>query len=821
MAAFIIIILFGTFGTVSMEMKRQGSVRKRPAEAKSPAAGEARRPPAGRAEAGPEAEVRIRLLGGFEVWQGDKPVGGFESQKVRALLAYLVSHRDRAFSREHLAGLLWPDRDPEAARHALRQAVYNLKTSLPDGRPGEPVISSDPLGLRFNVRSSAWVDVAVFEDALRRGREQDSVDPHYLSAAVHLYRGELLAGFFLKDSEAFEEWLVAEQERLREAALDGLRTLIEVYRRRGEHRLGIHYARRLIAIEPLSEETCRDLMRMCARAGRRSLALAEYERLKELLARELGVDPLRETRDLYQSILQNTAEEEIPLRDDQPIGPLVLLAGRAEPLALLRAAWQRVLGGQARLVLVTGEAGVGKTRLIRTFLDAATSQKQAAVLKGRCFERAPMVPYCAVAEMLASVMADPTEAAERVLASADPQQLADIGRLCPGVRELRQDLPVPTPLAGEADRRRLFESVGCFVAGLCIAGGGRSPDPVILFLDDLHLADQDTRELLEDLVVRLADLPVLVLLASRSAEAGEISLLEAAGAQATRIDLGRLPSPAVREIAGSLVGEEQSAVLAHLLDERGGGLPLAIAELINHLWDEGLLIPQAEARWRLAEGLDERRVPRGEPLQELVAARVRRLPSSARRLTALAAVAGHAFESALLEKAGDEHAAVVEIGLEVLLRRWLIRQRLQHWSSGRRQRDIVLWSQGARRGTFEFAHPVLHDLIYDEIHPLRRQVLHREVADALEGLHGARVDGICEVLAHHYTAAGVWNKAFLYLEMSALRARDLQARDAMHHHGRLALQVLDRLEAASPDGPWRAARGRLEELFDDSRAPRA
>lgn len=242
--------------------------------------------PAGAAAAGPAPGLRVRLLGGFEVWHGDQPVGGFESQKVRALLAYLVSHPDRGFSRESLAGLLWPDRDPESARHALRQAVYNMKASLPDNSPGEPPILSDHLGLRFNARSGVWVDVAAFEDALRRGREQDSVDPHHLSAAVHLYRGQLLAGFFLKDSESFEEWLVAEQERLREAALDGLRTLIEVYRRRGEHRLGIHYARRLIAIEPLSEETCRDLMRMCARAGRRSLALAEYERLKGLLARE-------------------------------------------------------------------------------------------------------------------------------------------------------------------------------------------------------------------------------------------------------------------------------------------------------------------------------------------------------------------------------------------------------------------------------------------------------------------------------------------------------------------------------------------------------
>ncbi len=532
------------------------------------------------------------------------------------------------------------------------------------------------------------------------------------------------------------------------------------------------------------------------------------------------MDPLRETRDLHQSILLDTAEEEVPLRDDAPIGPLVPLAGRVEPLALLRTAWKRVLGGAAQLVLVTGEAGVGKTRLIKTFLDVATSQKWAAVLKGSCFERAPVVPYRAVAEMLASVVADPTEAAERVLALAGPEQLADVARLCPALRDLRPDLPVAAPLAGAADCSRFFASVAGFVAGLCTGGRPSSPQPVILFLDDFHLADQDTRALLDHLVVDLADLPVLVVVASRSAGAGEAFLLQSAGAGASRIDLGRLSAAAVQEIAGSLVGEEQLAVLARLLDERGSGLPLAVAELINHFWDEGLLIPQGGSRWRLAEALDERLVPRGEPLQELVAARIRRLPSSTRRLTALAAVAGHAFDSGLLEKAGDEHAAVVEIGLEVLLRRWLIRQRLQHWASGRRQRDIVLWSEGARRGSFEFAHPVLHDLIYEEIHPLRRQVLHGEVAAALEDLHGGQVDRVCEVLAHHYTAAGVWGKAWLYLEMSARRARDLLARDAARHHGRLALQVLDRLEAAAPgDGAWREARRLLEDLLSEMSGP--
>ncbi|MFP5286630.1 MAG: BTAD domain-containing putative transcriptional regulator, partial [Thermoanaerobaculia bacterium] len=205
------------------------------------------------------SKIRVRLLGGFEVWEGERQVGGFESQKVRALLAYLACNRRRSFSRDHLAGLLWPERGTETARHALRQAVYNLRSVLPDDG-GNPLLLINNLEIGLNPEADCWLDVEAFEEALRKGTERAAVDLHHLSAAAQLYRGELLAGFFVKDSPDFEEWLVTEQTRLREAALEALRKLIESYRRRGEHRFGVHYARRLVAIEPLSEEAHRELM---------------------------------------------------------------------------------------------------------------------------------------------------------------------------------------------------------------------------------------------------------------------------------------------------------------------------------------------------------------------------------------------------------------------------------------------------------------------------------------------------------------------------------------------------------------------------------
>ncbi len=768
------------------------------------------------------SELRVRLLGGFEVWHGDRKLEGFESQKVRALFAYLASHRDRVFSREHLADLLWPERDPEAARHVLRQAIYNLRSALPASSGTAQLVVSDSQGVQLNPLADLWIDVASFEEALRRGKERGSLDPHQLSVAAQLYRGDFLAGFYVKNSEGFEEWLVTEQERLREAAIDGLRTLIDVYARRGEDRIGIHFARRLMAVEPLSEEVCRDLMRMCVRAGRRSLALAEYERLHKRLRSELSVEPLRETRELYQSILQESAGGEAPPEDDLPLGPLVPLAGREEPLSLLRAHWQRVVAGEGRLTLVTGEAGIGKTRLIRSFLDGATFRKRATVLKGHGSQPGPLVPFQIIAEILASAVADPTEGAERALTGAPGEHIAELALLCPLLRELRSDLWLPAaPRA--ADRELLFEAVARFLEHL-----GSPPDqgdtrPLVLFLDDVDQTDADSLDLLEFLVRRLADRPVWFLASSRSAEPvyALLRAMEEAGpGRGAQIPLGHLGADSLRDLAESLVGEAQSAALVGWL-ETSGGLPLIVAERINFLWNEGVLVP-AEGRWRVAKELPARIAPE-DALRDVVMARIRRLPSSTRRIASLAAVAGWRVDSGLLKRAADEHGAVVELAFEILLGRWLIRQRVQYWAHSKREPDIVRWSRGARQGDFEFTHPSVRRLLIEDVPASRRQALHGDIAAALEEIHRADPDCPCELLAWHYTAAGVWDKAFDYLEISAARARALGARHACLEHCRQALQALDRLEAPSPGdlqgdlpgGTWSEARRRIQSLQDE------
>jgi DNA-binding SARP family transcriptional activator len=757
------------------------------------------------------SQIRVRLLGGFEVWAGDRQVGGFESQKVRALLTYLVCHRRRSFSRDHLADLLWPEREGDGARHALRQAMYNLRVKLP---AGEPLLRSSHLEIGLHPEADCWVDVEAFEESLRLGTER-AVDPQHLSAAVQLYRGEFLAGFFVRDSPAFEDWLLTEQVRLRDSVVEVLHRLIDNYRRRGEYRFGVHYARRLVALEPLSEEAHRELMRLCSLAGQRNRALAQYEELINVLRDELGVEPLAETRTLYESILSEAVHEESVEGQEEPIGPLIPLAGRGGAFNALREGWSRALAGAVHLTLVTGERGIGKTRLIKSFLDATTSNRSYRVLKGQCYELAPMLPYRPFIEALRGALLEEEETSGQLLSTVPPEVVEDLLRLVPELAELRPDLAAPAPLAGPEDRRRLFASAGRFLEGLCRGG-----NPLILFLDDLHLADPDTLDLLGFLLARLEG-PIWFLAAGRTEELdwehplNQIVRRGEKEGRAARLEPDRLETAALLEIAESLLGEPRAAELAAFLEEKSSGLPLAVSELVNYLWDEGRLAPRGMGIWDLVGSLGELAVP--ADLDELIRLRIRRLPNSTRRLATLAAMIGQSFDVHLLQEAADEHAMVVEIGLEILLKRWLVRQFAYFWTASRNEAELLSsWARGARRGSFEFSHTQIRSAIYRDLNPLRRQAMHAQVAEALEKLRG-RQD--CEVLAHHWSAAGQWEKSLPFLAGALERARAVGAVDAARRYCDLAIEGLSRLAAsARSEAQAERWRGEREVMREKTRA---
>lgn len=301
--------------------------------------------------------LSLQLLGGAHIALDGVPLHALSSAKARALLIYLaVTHRSH--SRDALAGLLWPDMANADARINLRQALTHLRRLLPEH------LSADRYELSLS--GNVTVDVHHFESLLAEHRAGNSHDPvPSLRAAVELYKGDFLEGFFAGDAEPFEEWLLPERERLRGLMVDALHRLAQTYTIRRQISAGLHYTGLLLAMDPWCEEAYRQRMRLLAWDGQVTSALAQYNICKEALQGALGLAPQLETTQLYERILalRHGNHRTLPL-------PQARFVGRTEELQDLA---KRLHDPTCRLLTITGPGGIGKTALA---LQAADGERK-------------------------------------------------------------------------------------------------------------------------------------------------------------------------------------------------------------------------------------------------------------------------------------------------------------------------------------------------------------------------------------------------------------------------------------------------------------
>ena len=244
------------------------------------------------------AFLSIHTLGPFQVLLDGEPVTGFDSDKVRALLAYLVVEADRPHRREKLAGLLWPDFPDQSARTSLRSALANLRKVIGDQNTDTNFILVDRQTLQFNIKSDYELDAHRFTNLI--GNETEGLpDVSKLEEAISFYEGDFMEGFSLSDSAIFEEWILVSREAFQRNALQVLQHLTGYYQERGRHDLALELALRQIKLEPFQETAHQQAMRLWALSGRRNEALAHYENFQNILKTELGVAPLKQTKEMY------------------------------------------------------------------------------------------------------------------------------------------------------------------------------------------------------------------------------------------------------------------------------------------------------------------------------------------------------------------------------------------------------------------------------------------------------------------------------------------------------------------------------------------
>jgi predicted ATPase/DNA-binding SARP family transcriptional activator len=357
------------------------------------------------------SHLSLALLGVFQINLDGAPVTTFDSNKVRALLAYLAVEADRPHRRETLAGLLWPDTPEPSARRSLSQALFNLRQAIGDSQAEPPFLLISRDTIQFNPASNYTLDVAVFKELLTACEQHahpkleqcDDCAPR-LQQAIEQYRGDFLPGFFLEDSAAFEEWTLLQRENLHRRALTAMAHLADYYEQQGDYAAAIQVCSRQLALDAWREEAHRQMMRVLALSGQRSAALAQYENCRRLLAAELGVEPAAETKALYEEIkagelsgkgvkVERRGGERPPAPLPVPLTPFV---GRERELADL----SRLLADPAcRLLTLVGPGGIGKTRLA---LQVAASRQQAFAY-GAVFVSLSSVPG---GELISQAIAD-------------------------------------------------------------------------------------------------------------------------------------------------------------------------------------------------------------------------------------------------------------------------------------------------------------------------------------------------------------------------------------------------------------------------------
>jgi DNA-binding SARP family transcriptional activator len=676
--------------------------------------------------------LELRVLGGLELRSSGRPVPLPSDARARELLAWLAVHPGR-HPRSVVAGRLRPDVPEENARKTVRDAAHRLRTILDDRALDA---GREHIGL-----AGVWVDLAEFRRLRQSGLLED---------AVRLDRGELLAGL-----EA--DWVLAVRDEHRAELAACLGTLGDIAEARGEHAEAAVWTRRRVELEPLSEATHRDLIRRLALADDRPAALAAADALARRLHRELRLAPSAATRKLVEDVRRGRLGGGRPARAEpslpEPLRRTARPIGRDGVLETLETVYRDAATGTARLAVVAGEAGIGKTTIAGELARRAQAQ-DGAVLYGRCDEQA-LIPYQPWVEIVERQLARDAEA-EHWLAVHD----GALARL------------LPTHVADDAPAASRRETYLAFEAVRGLLEAASATRPLLVVVDDLHWADDDSLALLRHLARTLGRAPLLVLLCARGAEltpaARDVLADVRRREPLVELALAGLDEPAVEALLA-----EHPATAASPADylRRTGGNPLFLQALLH--------------------GGDQAGPPRD--VSDVIGRLVALLPEDGRTAIETASVIGAEFGlgplALLLGRSPVDTLAALDAPIEA---------------------GLVV--RVGDRGRHAFAHALIHEAVAAELPASQRARLHLDLAD--------RASGAAETVRHLRGAGPLANAERLAAaEVAAAReaaAASAHADAAAHleaalEHGRDVTLLLELGDAHDRAGDRSRARRAFQE----------
>lgn len=653
----------------------------------------------------PEPSARVFLFGRFAVEVGGRtvPAASWRKRRPIEVLAALALAPGRVLHREELIDRMWPDKDLEAGANNLHRALHDLRR----------VVEFDIVTLDRGVARLAedvWVDVEAFE----QGAASSTTDA--LSQAVELYQGALLP------DDPYSDALAARREGLRQRFIDAGVRLAKLHHEAREPERCTTTLRRILIQDPALEIAHQLLMRVLAETGRTGDALRQFGECSTALRERLDASPSRATFDLRSAIERGElapklAEPKVEPRRASVEATRRLLGGaasrpmhgRAEAEGAVRQFVERERG----VLLVVGEAGLGKTRLaaecVRLVVEAG-----GAALVGLGLDQDSGVPYAPFADAW-SHHRRTTEALE----VSDPFLSF-----------------APSGGSAQEDRLRLFQSVERAIESL-------APDALVcIVIENLHEADQSSLHLFHHLARATRTLPLLLVGTLREEEVqagnGLHTLLGGLARErlATRVDLGRIDLEAtthlVAELSKDTLSPELAPDVAAAVYALAEGNPFHTEEIVQAMREDASSRPTVPAN-----------------LLATVRHRVHRLGRDAERFLAAAAIVGHRFPFEVARLAAGLGPEPALDALEAAIEARIVEE---------------------DTGEVRFRHALTRQALFETLTNARKIYLHRAVADAIEQT-GERPEVAAEVLAFHHEAAGQLDRALPYLLTAGNRAQ--------------------------------------------------
>lgn len=636
------------------------------------------------------AKLRLRTFGGFRLLGNDGQTVPLALRKAEALVGYLAVAPEQTCSREALAELLWGAYEQQHARHSLRQLLLLITKATAE--IGVRILKLDSQSISLNAQS---LDLDVVElGGLLRDRS-----PQALGSVLSLYRGEFLSGLTVQAAE-FEDWLSGARAKYHELALEAALSLLHHHEADGRVEAAIETATRALWLEPVREDIHRRLMHLYVRCGMRSSALFQYRTCREVLDRELNVEPDQETTNLYTHILNARPSREYRNpAGTPPVRKLKLgrsgvlapansssLVGRDKELGKLHAAYNDATSSGLLFVEIHGEAGVGKTELVRTF-ERGLIEKKVSTICCQAHQDAQSLPSALLG-------------------------------------------PLSDALGGGlAENKEKFRSA--FDAATILLKAASEQQPLVVILEDVQNRSNSDIDFIRYAAQRCRRAPVLIVATVRSGE--------------------KVPDTDRRMALDRLTKEINAARI-----EMNPLSRTETAELVRSRWALKNVRPPLKHIWTLSEGSpgivveilndvsaqpSNHEVTLPTRIRGEILAAAARLSETARELATIASAAGYAFDWATLERASRLDSDEAAAGLQELV-------------------DAGFFV--VDKGNAKFARKRFALALYDDLVPARKSVVHTALARAIEKRFSPGLEPYFETLVDHYRNTGDLGKTLDY-----------------------------------------------------------